>query len=151
MGKLVNYIILLSIFLILFHLFGLVDGSTSSVLYNMLSDPQNIQNSNFKISIGVAMGLTAGAAILAGLVFSQRATWAISLGVATFMYFIVDEIVSVFTTISTQINTAYDICPEVATLGPCVGLGNWIAMLAIAPMGIVAALAIFEWWLGGMN
>jgi hypothetical protein len=129
MSKLITYIVFIAITITLMHMFGVVsDDTIANTMWDWIQHPQNLRLSKLYEVIDSAFLLAAGAAVLALAFLGNRGNWALTVGIATFLFFIVDELVGIW--------------GYFATFSP------WFAMLTISPIAIAATLAIAEWWMG---
>jgi hypothetical protein len=126
MGKLTNYLLLISVLLLLFHFGGLIaDTPISYLLDNFLLRPENAQSSNFYLIIwGILAGATT-AGVLIGFITHQSPEFYIFLALAPVFFLIGWDLVEIIVQVA-QTN-------------------RYITLLLFSPLLLVYILSVVEW------
>jgi hypothetical protein len=129
MGKLANYIIFLSVILLLFHFGGLIDTGGISYILDVIEDPANFTNADFYTTIYlIIIGVATLGAIAIGTLTRSSPEFYIMMGMALLLITLVSEFIVLYNSLA-QLN-------------------NYLAVLIISPLMIVFTLTVVEWWRG---
>lgn len=129
MGRLVKYILILSVVLLLFHFAGLIEDTPISVLLQLLTNPSNLRNSSlFAVIFAATQGVIAGVAITIGVVSPSRVDFVIKVGIVSFL-----------------ISIGWDL---VAIANKLALMNSALAVLIVSPLMVVYLLTAIEWWFG---
>ena len=128
MGKMVKYVLLLSVVLLLFHFGGLIEDTPISVLINLLLNPQSLATSNLYVLIAAALAVVSTVGIIIGSLASTRTELVIKVGVVQFLIVIGWDLIAIFNKLALMNIT--------------------FATLIISPLLIVYLLTAVEWWFG---
>ena len=128
MGKMIKYVLLLSLVLLLFHFGGLIEDTPVSVLIKLLLNPKSIVKENFYVVIAAALAFVATAGIIIGSLATTRTELVVKVGVVEFLIVIGWDLLVIFNKLALM-NIA-------------------LATLIISPLLIVYLLTAVEWWMG---
>jgi len=141
MGDFKKYLIIIMGVNFLFYLFGLLNGTATSFLFNLMLNPTLIQEYIPSIPTNPSEILTAGAWTLgigAALFLTQRA--ATTLGTTFRADFILFAgIVGVFLSFGYDMITVYQVLAEQNRI---------IATLIMSPLFLIYIVSVLEWWRG---
>lgn len=126
MGKLANYLIFLSVILLLFHFAGLIDTGVLSYILAVIQDPSNFSNFSYFTTMQVALaGAAAGGAIALGVFTRSSPEFYIILPIAVMFFTITSDFVVLYQKLAqTNIHLAW---------------------LIVSPLIIVFILTVVEW------
>lgn len=126
MGRLANYLIFLSVILLLFHFAGIIDTGVLSYILAVIQDPSNFGNFSYFTTMNLALaGAAAGGAIALG-VFTRSSP----------EFYIILPIAVMFFTITSDFVVLYQKLALIDTN---------LALLIISPLLIVFILTVVEW------
>ena len=128
MGRMIKYVLLLSVVLLLFHFGGLIEDTPISVLINLLLNPQSLVTSNLYVIIATALAVVAAAGIIIGSLATTRTELVIKVGVVEFLIVIGWDLIAIFNKLAL--------------------MNVVVATLIVSPLLIVYLLTAVEWWLG---
>ncbi len=128
MGKIIKYVLLLSVVLLLFHFGGLIEDTPISILINLLLNPQSLATSNLFVLITVALAVVSTVGIIIGSLATTRTELVVKVGVVEFLIVIGWDLIAIFNKLALM-NVA-------------------VATLIVSPLLIVYLLTAVEWWFG---
>ena len=128
MGKMIKYVLLLSVVLLLFHFGGLIEDTPISILINLLLNPQSLATSNLYVLIAAALAVVGTVGIIIGSLATTRTELVVKAGVVEFLIVIGWDLIAIFNKLALM-NVAF-------------------ATLIISPLLIVYLLTAVEWWMG---
>ena len=96
MGKIIKYVLLLSVVLLLFHFGGLIEDTPISILINLLLNPQSLATSNLFVLITVALAVVSTVGIIIGSLATTRTELVIKVAVVEFLIVIGWDLLAIF-------------------------------------------------------
>ncbi len=127
MGKMINYMVLLSFILILFHGAGLLEEGGVSTLLRFLLHPSLFSVTSFSGIITAAF-LSIGIGVTVAFFIARQPELAIKVGMATFLLEVGWDLIIIFNILK-ELNTFF-------------------ATAIISPLILTYAFTVFEWWVG---
>ena len=128
MGKLTTYLIIMSGLMLLFYFTGLLQDTGNSTLLTLLLNPEDLQDSGFKIQVFLVLEGIAAVAVIAIGVITGNLELAVMAPFAIYLFNLGWDFLKVFTV--------------VAEANPVFGT------LIFAPVLLLYGVAIVEFWRG---
>ena len=129
MGKVTNYLAFVGVLILMFTMAGIEIRSPTGYLLGFLSDPTLWSTSGLLAQItGVIGGIIIGGISITALI-AFRDPVLLRAPVAIFLLAVAWDIIGIFNAISSKVDF-------------------WLAILLTAPLMLVYAVSVFEWWSG---
>lgn len=128
MSKLIAYLSILGTIMVALNIFGLTDNTGSSILIELMKNPEELFSSNFFTSIENVLALALAGGIVVGLIVSQRLEFAVTIAFVSVLILIAWDILDIFLKFRVY-------SPE-------------LALLLISPLLILYLVSVMEWWKG---
>lgn len=128
MAKFTNYVIIMSGFVLLFYVMGLLGDTPNSTLLNLLLDPSSMQNSSLSILAFAAIEAILATAVVVGFAVAGNIELGVMVAFSIALFNMLWDFISVINLLS-------------AYIGP-------ISLLVFSPLLLLFMVTMLEWWRG---
>lgn len=131
MGKLTNYLIIMSGIILLFYIGGLLEGTASSTLLSLVLNPDTLSTTEFYIAIGSV--ITAALAAAAAVIWTRT---------SLSDFYVMIPLIGLF------FSFGWDFLVIHQTISASSTIGGVVSLLFFGPIMLGYLMAVIEWWRG---